>query len=697
MTNFIPTPLDDLPLDQRAEILTRRLRRTEKALHDAEAALLARMIELDQSNRDLRSKEQALSRRLDVESRKLLTAQRTARIATFHSENGANFSSSEELAAILGLEGQGKVSPEDAAHLIHPLDLQRVFDTWEAYLASDPSVTDHEMEHRLVRPDGQMRWLHWSVRREMEPDGTSFTLYGSVKDVTEARRTAREMKALRLRAERRVRELDSLTRQLEAARLEAERALSARTRFLSAISHQLRTPLDALSGIVSLLEEQDLPEEAAHQVRMASYASGQLVALIEALTEEAEGTSPPRVIVSMPLDLAAQLGRLHDFWEANHPAAAKGLTVEISPRIPAAVLGDAHGLREILQMLVDQAFSSGAESVALRADWSGGLSLSITGTGAEGWADDLAASDPSTIRLPGIRVACRLVLAMGGHFRVPPGHRDELIVEIPLRECDLPTESVERKPVLRTAAGEAPAILVVEDTATNRYVMVQQLEAMGCITETAENGAQALDAVRHGGFDVILMDVMMPVMSGEEATRAIRSLEGPVSRTPIIGITAHGLQEERERMLAAGMSACLTKPVRRDALRAALLTSISAGNAGAAASALIDVVAFRKAFLALPQAYRKPLLEAVHADIATYGAAISQAVKAGDEEEVKRAAHSLKGVAVNVGAVAILEKLSELRERPLSSASRTLPPLEEAIAATLAGSGDLFARLIEDQ
>ena len=69
MTNFIPTPLDDLPLDRRAEILTLRLRRTEKALHDAEAALLARMIELDQSNRDLRSKEQALSRRLDVESR----------------------------------------------------------------------------------------------------------------------------------------------------------------------------------------------------------------------------------------------------------------------------------------------------------------------------------------------------------------------------------------------------------------------------------------------------------------------------------------------------------------------------------------------------------------------------------------------------------------------------------------------------
>ncbi|WP_054530700.1 response regulator [Erythrobacter sp. SG61-1L] len=697
MKELPSTALNDLPLDQRAEILTRRLERTEKALHDAEAQLLARMIELDQSNRDLRSKEKNLARRLDVESRKLLTAQRTARIATFHSENGANFSSSEELAAILGLEGRGKVSPEDAAHLIHPLDLQRVFDTWEAYLASDPSNTDHEMEHRLVRPDGQLRWLHWSVRREIEPDGMSFTLYGSVRDVTEARRTAREMKALRLRAERRVRELDSLTRQLEAAKLEAERALSARTRFLSAISHQLRTPLDALSGIVGLLEEQDLPEEAAQQVRMASYASGQLVALIEALTEEAEGTSPPRVIASMPLDLAAQLGRLHDFWKVNHPSAAKGLSVEIAPNMPAAVLGDAHGLREILQMLVDEAFSVGAGGVVLRADWADGLALSITATGADGWADELAAGDPARIRQPGIRVAGRLVLAMGGRCFVPSEHPDELVVEIPLRECDLPPESRERRTVLRTAAGEAPSILVVEDTATNRYVMLQQLEAMGCITETAENGAQALDAARHGGFDAILMDVMMPVMGGEEATRAIRSLEGPVSRTPIIGITAHGLQEERERMLAAGMSACLTKPVRREALRAALLTSFAAGNSGTAASALIDVVAFRKAFLALPEAYRRPLLNAVYSDIATYGTAISQAVKAGDEEGVRRAAHSLKGVAVNIGAVAILERLGDLRERPLSSASKTLPALEEAIAATLEGSGDLFARLIEDQ
>lgn len=697
MMKFPSPSIDDLPAEERARILALRLGRVEKALHQAEEALAGRIAELGQSNRDLLSKKRELARRLDVESRKLLNAQHTAGIATFHSEDGVTFSASDELAIILGLEGQGQVSPESAIHLLHPLDQQRVLDAWEAFLASDLSVTDHEIEHRIIRSDGEMRWLHWSVRRDVEPDGSTFTLYGSVSDVTDRRRTARDLKVLQLRAERRVRELDSLTLQLEAAKLEAERALSARTRFLSAISHQLRTPLDALTGIVALLEEESLPEEPAERVQMASFAVDQLVALIEALTDEAEGTSLPKVLAIMPLDLAAQLDRLRDFWMMHHPSAANDLTVEISPGFPAAVLGDVHGLREILQMLVDEAFSSGAKEVVLRAEWLDGLSLMVRATGVDGWADDLVAGDPAKVRQPGIRVACRLVQAMGGFFRVPSDRPDELIAEIPLRECDSGLEIGDRMAGLRTASGEAPSILVVEDTATNRYVLVQQLEAMGCITETAENGAQALDAVRTSAFDAILMDVMMPVMSGDEATRAIRSLEGQASRTPIIGITAHGLQEERERMLAAGMSACLTKPVRREALRTALLTSFSAGNAGAMASALVDVVAFRKAFFTLPQAYRKPLLDAVCADLDTYGQALRKAVRAGDEEGVRRAAHSLKGVAVNVGAVAVLERLGELRDRPLSAASMTMPPLDEAIAATLAACGDLFGRLIEDQ
>jgi CheY-like chemotaxis protein len=104
-------------------------------------------------------------------------------------------------------------------------------------------------------------------------------------------------------------------------------------------------------------------------------------------------------------------------------------------------------------------------------------------------------------------------------------------------------------------------VLIVEDNATNRLIATKILENLGAVAETAEDGVVGVEAARHGGFDLILMDVQMPRMDGMEATRHIRALGGPVAETPIIALTANVLAHQRDTYLAAGMNGVVAKPI----------------------------------------------------------------------------------------------------------------------------------------
>lgn len=150
---------------------------------------------------------------------------------------------------------------------------------------------------------------------------------------------------------------------------------------------------------------------------------------------------------------------------------------------------------------------------------------------------------------------------------------------------------------------DRPRVLLAEDTESNRYVVERLLAEMGCDVTSVENGAAAVEAVRREHYDAILMDVMMPIMNGEQATQAIRALPGPAARTPIIGVTAHSLQSERERLLSAGMTACLPKPVRKDALDTAIRTALISGRGGGKSAARFD----HDLFLRTSKTFPKPI------------------------------------------------------------------------------------------
>jgi CheY-like chemotaxis protein len=222
-------------------------------------------------------------------------------------------------------------------------------------------------------------------------------------------------------------------------------------------------------------------------------------------------------------------------------------------------------------------------------------------------------------------------------------------------------------------------VLLVEDNEVNQMVAGELLSEMGCVVEVAEDGVEAVEAMRRASFDIVLMDCQMPEMDGFAATSRIRELEsggllvGRVGRVPIIALTANALKEDRERCLAAGMDDYLTKPLQPEKLVATMETYLGKRVAVAAATAPASGVPGKKAPLDFApllnrcsgkREFAEKILEKFRGQSAELLEALVQSAKERDGEKAKRNAHTLKGMAATVAAeplkeaAAVAEKLS---------------------------------------
>jgi CheY-like chemotaxis protein len=237
--------------------------------------------------------------------------------------------------------------------------------------------------------------------------------------------------------------------------------------------------------------------------------------------------------------------------------------------------------------------------------------------------------------------------------------------------------------IMLSVRGRPPHILVAEDIETNRIVICSILEGLGCTYATVADGEAAVAAVAGGKFDAVLMDVMMPVMDGAEATQRIRALTGGMAHVPIIGVTAHSLQLERDALLARGMNACLTKPVDRDAIHGVLAPLL---DGGMDSGSTIEADVFAAAFAPLPPHRREALLALALDDVRRLGDELAAAAGDSDADAISRAraAHSLKGVAGNFGFTAIIAALAEM------SATGRQTRLPAAVADVLAEARQVF-------
>ncbi|MCI5101524.1 hybrid sensor histidine kinase/response regulator [Phaeobacter italicus] len=360
----------------------------------------------------------------------------------------------------------------------------------------------------------------------------------------------------------------------------------AKTNFLATMSHEIRTPLNGLLGNLTLLQDTRLTARQRRYIGNMETSGKLLLSHINGvldITKYDAGRLHLRPVVMNISDLVQDI-----IDNQSASAAANQSVLEWQWDGPAKnwIRADKDRLQDILMNLVGNAVKfthNGRIRVTLAClGRENGLQIVVEDTGIGITPDqirhvfeDFVTGDSSYARNVGgtglgLALTKRFVTALGGHIDVEstPGQGSSFIVELPVEEAEPPQPA---GPIHARQARGNPItgprkVLLVEDNPINRDVAREMLRAAGHYVVEAHNGREAVDLARAGRFDLILMDISMPVMDGRSATRAIRALNGPASLTPIVALTANVMAEEQATFLEDGMDGILTKPLSKEAL-----------------------------------------------------------------------------------------------------------------------------------
>ncbi len=382
-------------------------------------------------------------------------------------------------------------------------------------------------------------------------------------------------------------------RELTRERELAEARSRAKTELLAHVSHEMRTPMNAVLGFSDILARSPLRPEQAHQVEVLGHAGRQVFALINDLLDNARIESGRLELASHPFNLVdlveLQLELLRD------RAQAQGLWLRVFARTEATgwVLGDQQRVAQIVTNLVGNALKftrSGGVTVELTREHGptgpGRVQISVQDTGIGIAPDrlerifqpfeqadaDIAAAFGGTGL--GLTITRSLARLMGGDVTVQSriGEGSRFVVSLDLPEARAPHDDLIEPRADRVAPSRALSLLLAEDSEVNVLVIEGMLAPLGHRITRAADGEQALQALREAPFDLVLMDMLMPVMDGLTATRQWRAIEAAegLPRTPIVALTAHAFDTDVQQSLAAGCDAHLTKPISLAALLQAL-------------------------------------------------------------------------------------------------------------------------------
>ena len=524
---------------------------------------------LDETVTDLRASRRSLRER--EERIRLLLNSTAEGIIGVETDGRCSFANPSALA-LLGY-------PEEEA--IHGLDLHRIIihrhhdedgNEQHEQASNCPlfrSILDGKVAHvandLFTRVDGSTLvaeyWSH-PIRAE---DGAVVGIVVTFVDITE-----------RTRMENRLRE----------AKVDAEQASRAKSEFLAAMSHEIRTPMNVVIGMSDLLLESAESHEQRDYIHRMQYAGATLLELINNILDLSK-------IESGQLELAETVFELRTLVRGTVELLAgvaedKGLemTVEIAPELPTRVSGDDARLRQVLLNLVSNAVKfteTGGVALHLVPDGSGGIDFTVRDTGIgideehlELIFEKFTQADFSITRRYGgsglgLAICRQLVELMGGRIRVEsePARGSTFRFELPLRAAS--ESSADQAPVTPTTPGtEGPKlrILLAEDSTDNQQLIRAYLKRTAHHLEVVMDGQQAVEQVKRFDYDLVLMDMQMPVMDGYSATRTIRAWEAQSGRArhTIIALTAHALEGDYERSLDAGCDDHLTKPIKKATL-----------------------------------------------------------------------------------------------------------------------------------